>query len=129
MKAVTIHEYGGPEELIYEDVPMPHFGPDEILVKIQATSINPIDWKTREGHKKERKKLDFPFILGWDVAGAVADSGNLVSGFAVGDLVFALADMNRNGAEAESMVLKNDAGARMPAKLSLKIAEAGRLNA
>ncbi len=124
MKAVTIHEYGGPEELIYEDVPIPQFGPDEILVRIQATSINPVDWKTREGHNKERKKLDFPFILGWDVAGAVADSGNLVSRFAVGDLVFALADMKRNGAEAEYIVLKTDAAAPIPATLSLEEAAA-----
>ena len=124
MKAVTIHEYGGPEELIYEDVPIPQFGPDEILVRIQATSVNPVDWKTREGHNKERKKLDFPFILGWDVAGAVADSGNLVSRFGVGDLVFALADMNRNGAEAQYIVLKTDAAARIPATLSLEEAAA-----
>src|SRR6266487_3038487 len=96
MKAVTIHEYGGPDELIYEDVPMPQFGPDEILVKIQATSINPVDWKTREGHNKERKKLNFPFILGWDVAGA----------------------------EAEYIVLKADAAARIPATLSLEEAAA-----
>jgi NADPH:quinone reductase-like Zn-dependent oxidoreductase len=124
MKAVTIHEYGGPEELVIEEMPIPEFGPGEILVRVQATGINPVDWKIREGYNKERIKIDFPFILGWDVAGAVADTGNLVSRFKIGDLVFALADMTRNGAEAEYVVLKTDAAAHVPSTISLEEAAA-----
>jgi NADPH:quinone reductase-like Zn-dependent oxidoreductase len=124
MKAVTIHEYGGPEELVIEEMPIPEFGSGEILVRVQATGINPVDWKIREGYNKERIKIDFPFILGWDVAGAVADTGNLVSRFKIGDLVFALADMTRNGAEAEYVVLKTDAAAHVPSTISLEEAAA-----
>ena len=124
MKAVTIHDYGGPDQLVYEDVPIPSFGPEEILVRVQATSINPVDWKTREGYAKERRKVDFPFILGWDVAGAVEDTGTLVSRFKKGDLVFALADIARNGAEAEYVVTKTDAAARAPSNIPLEQAAA-----
>jgi NADPH:quinone reductase-like Zn-dependent oxidoreductase len=124
MKAITIHNYGGPEQLVYEEMPVPQYGPDEILVRVQATSINPVDWKTREGFGKENRKIDFPFVLGWDVAGAVAETGDLVSRFKTGDLVFALADMDRNGAEAEYVVLKTDAAARVPATISLDEAAA-----
>jgi NADPH:quinone reductase-like Zn-dependent oxidoreductase len=124
MKAVMIHEYGGPEELVLEETSIPKYGPGEILVRVQATGINPVDWKIREGYNKERMKINFPFILGWDVAGAVVDTGNLVSRFKTGDLVFALADMTRNGAEAEYVVLKTDAAAHVPSTISLEEAAA-----
>jgi NADPH:quinone reductase-like Zn-dependent oxidoreductase len=124
MKALTIHEYGGPEELIYEEIPIPEFGPGEILVKVHATSVNPVDWKIREGHNKEKRPVKFPFILGWDVAGAVADTGSLVSRFKTGDLVFALGEFTRNGAEAEYISLKTDAAARVPTTISLEEAAA-----
>jgi len=127
MKAVTIHEFGGPEELIYEEVPVPEFGPAEILVKVHATGINPVDWKIREGHTKGNIK--FPFILGWDVAGAVEATGSLVSRFKTGDLVFALADLTRNGAEAEYVVIKTDAAARVPSTITIEEAAATPLAA
>jgi len=124
MKAVTIHEYGGPDELTYEEIPVPEYGPGEILVRVHATGINPVDWKTREGYNKERRNTKFPLILGWDVAGAVAETGSLVSRFKTGDLIFAMADMTRNGAEAEYVVLKTDAAARVPGTISLEQAAA-----
>lgn len=127
MKAVTIHEFGGPEELLYEDMPVPEFGPGEILVKVHATAINPVDWKIREGQTKGNIK--FPFILGWDVAGAVEATGNLVSRFKTGDLVFALADFTRNGAEAEYVVVKTDAAAHIPSTISIEEAAATPLAA
>lgn len=122
MKAVTIHEFGGPEELLYEEMPVPEFGPGEILVKVHATSINPVDWKTREGYTKG--KIKFPFILGWDVAGTVEATGSLVSRFNAGDLVFALADFTRNGAEAEYVVVKTDAATHTPSTISMEEAAA-----
>jgi NADPH:quinone reductase-like Zn-dependent oxidoreductase len=127
MKAVTIHEFGGPEELLYEEMPVPEFGPAEILVKVHATSINPVDWKIREGYTKG--KIKFPFILGWDVAGTVEATGSLVSRFKTGDLVFALAEFNRNGAEAEYVVVKTDAAARIPSTISTEEAAATPLAA
>lgn len=127
MKAVTIHEFGGPEELLYEEMPVPEFGPGEILVKVHATAINPVDWKIREGYTKG--KIKFPFILGWDVAGIVEATGSLVSRFKTGDLVFALADFTRNGAEAEYVVVKTDAAARIPSTISMEEAAATPLAA
>jgi len=127
MKAVTIHEFGGPEELLYEEMPVPEFGPADILVKVHATGVNPVDWKIREGHTKGNIK--FPFILGWDVAGAVEATGSLVSRFKTGDLVFALADFTRNGAEAEYVVVKTDAAARIPSTVNMEEAAATPLAA
>lgn len=54
MKAIRIHEYGGPEVLKYEDAPVPKPGPDEVLIKVHASGVNPINWKIREGNAKER---------------------------------------------------------------------------
>jgi NADPH:quinone reductase-like Zn-dependent oxidoreductase len=122
MKAVTIHEFGGPEALVYEEMPVPEIGPGEMLVKVHATSVNPVDWKIREGHTKGNIK--FPFILGWDVAGAVEATGSLVSRFKKGDLIFALADLTRNGAEAEYVVIKTDAAAHLPSSISIEEAAA-----
>jgi NADPH:quinone reductase-like Zn-dependent oxidoreductase len=124
MKAITIHNYGGAEELIYEDVPVPQVGPAEILVRVHATGVNPVDWKIREGNSREKRLLKFPFILGWDLAGTVADTGSLVSRFKSGDSIFALADLNRNGAEAEYAVVKTDAACRAPSTIGLDEAAA-----
>jgi NADPH:quinone reductase-like Zn-dependent oxidoreductase len=67
MKAVRIHEYGGPKVLRYEDAPVPAVGPDEVLIQIHAASVNPVDWVMREGYFKEFLPLQFPAILGRDV--------------------------------------------------------------
>jgi NADPH:quinone reductase-like Zn-dependent oxidoreductase len=75
MKAVVLHGYGGIDQLRYEDVPTPEPGPDEVLVKVGATSVNPIDWKKRSGAVKDRMPVEFPSILGRDVAGTVAKVG------------------------------------------------------
>jgi NADPH:quinone reductase-like Zn-dependent oxidoreductase len=75
MKAVVLHEYGGVDQLRYEDVPTPEPGPDEALIKVAATSVNPIDWKLRSGAAKGRIPLSLPAILGRDVAGMVVKTG------------------------------------------------------
>lgn len=64
MKAVQMHGYGGIDQLRYEDVPDPKPGPDEVLIKVRATSVNPIDWKIRRGDLKDVMPLRFPVILG-----------------------------------------------------------------
>ena len=89
MKAVIIHKYGGPEELKYEDVPDLVPGPGEVLVKTCATSINPIDLKTRSGAVKDFLPISFPAILGWDSSGTVSTLGAGVNSFSIGDQVFA----------------------------------------
>src|SRR5213082_558112 len=84
MKAVRLHAYGGVDQLTYEDVAIPEPEPDEVLVKVAATSVNPIDWKVRSGAAQDRMPVRFPAILGRDVAGTVVKAGvnvrNLKSG-------------------------------------------------
>jgi NADPH:quinone reductase-like Zn-dependent oxidoreductase len=91
MRAVVLHEYGGPEKLKYEDAPDPEPGEGQVLVRVAAASVNPIDWKMRSGAAKERFPVDFPAILGRDVSGTVRSVGAKVEGFAPGDKVMALA--------------------------------------
>lgn len=91
MKAAVLHQYGGPEELKYEDFPDPKPGPGEVLVRVRAASINPVDWKIRSGAAKERFPVTFPAVLGRDVAGVVEGLGQGVSGFTVGERVLAVA--------------------------------------
>ncbi|HLI77774.1 MAG TPA: NADP-dependent oxidoreductase [Acidobacteriaceae bacterium] len=91
MKAAVLHEYGGPSKLKYEDIQDPTPGPGEVRVRVLAASVNPVDWKMRSGEAKERFPVEFPGVLGRDVAGIVDALGEGVSGFAEGDKVFALA--------------------------------------
>jgi NADPH:quinone reductase-like Zn-dependent oxidoreductase len=90
MKAVRLHAYGGVDQLRYEDVPTPEPGPDEALVKVAATSVNPIDWKLRSGAAKDRMPLKFPAILGRDVAGTVVRTGANVRNLQPGQKVIGL---------------------------------------
>jgi NADPH:quinone reductase-like Zn-dependent oxidoreductase len=90
MKAVRIHEYGGPEKLLYEDnVPDPPIARDAVLIKTVATSVNPIDWKIRSGARQKDFPVSFPAILGRDVSGVVHAVGPDVRTVKVGDRVVA----------------------------------------
>ena len=89
MKAAVLHEYGGQDKLKYETVDDPQPGPGEVRVRVLAASINPIDLKMRSGEAKERFPVQFPGILGRDVAGVVERLGEGVNGFKEGDKVFA----------------------------------------
>ncbi len=91
MKAVVLQEYGGPDKLKYEDMADPVAGEGEVLVRVSATSVNPIDYKMRSGEAREQFPLEFPAILGRDVSGVVRSIGAGVASFAPGDFVFALA--------------------------------------
>jgi NADPH:quinone reductase-like Zn-dependent oxidoreductase len=90
MKAVVLNQYGGTNQLKYEDFPDPIPGDSQVLVRVAATSINPIDWKMRGGAAKDRFPLQFPAILGRDLAGIVRAVGAKVTGFTPGDKVIAL---------------------------------------
>lgn len=87
MKAVVLHEYGGPDKLKYEDVPDPVASEGQVLVRMAATSVNPIDYKMRSGAAKDRFPLEFPAILGRDIAGIVRELGPGVTQFKPGDRV------------------------------------------
>jgi NADPH:quinone reductase-like Zn-dependent oxidoreductase len=105
MKAVLIYNYGGPEVLKYEDTPTPAINPDEVLIKIFATSINPVDYKVREGHGFPRS--GFPAILGWDVSGVIEKVGDEVHNYKPGDEVFARPNVMRNGTYAEYVAVQS----------------------
>jgi NADPH:quinone reductase-like Zn-dependent oxidoreductase len=115
MKAIVVHQYGGPEVLKFEDYPDPVPGPGEVLVRVAASSVNPIDYKRRAGLTKDFYPLQFPGLIGVDIAGTVAKLGPEVEGFSVGDLVFAMAD----NTYAELCVVKAAALAKVPTGLDL----------
>src|SRR5882762_5006749 len=90
MKAVGLHQYGGPEKLKFEDnVPDPQISGDTVLIAATAASVNPIDWKMRSGARQKDFPLSFPAILGRDVSGIVRAVGSNVHNFKVGDRVAA----------------------------------------
>jgi hypothetical protein len=91
MKAIVMHEYGDPEVLKFEDYPDPTPGPGEVLVKVAATSINPIDLMQRSGAVKDFFPVEFPGIIGRDLSGTIRGLGPGVDQFSVGDRVFAVA--------------------------------------
>jgi NADPH:quinone reductase-like Zn-dependent oxidoreductase len=90
LKAIVFHQYGGPETLQYEDLPDPVAGSGEVLVRLAATSVNPIDFKIRSGAAAAIFPVHFPAIPGRDIAGVVRSLGPDVTGFALGDKVIAL---------------------------------------
>lgn len=106
MKAVRIHEYGGPEVLRYEDAPRPQPGDGEALVRVHAAGVNPVDWKVRVGRLQGRVNHRLPLVLGWDVAGVVEQVGPGVDNVKVGDAVYARPDIGRDGAYAEYIVVR-----------------------
>jgi NADPH:quinone reductase-like Zn-dependent oxidoreductase len=120
MKAVVLHEYGGPENLKYEEFADPVAGEGEVLVRVAATSINPVDWKMRSGAAKERFPVEFPGILGRDVSGIVHEVGAGVTEFEPGDRVFALAWHTY----AELCVVKASELAKVPEGIELVYAAA-----
>lgn len=101
MKAVQIHRFGSADELTYEDAPKPEIKSDEVLIEIQATSINPVDWKIRKGAFPQADQRKFPLILGWDVSGIIVSKGTAVKNFEIGDEVYARPDVSRPGTYAE----------------------------
>jgi NADPH:quinone reductase-like Zn-dependent oxidoreductase len=86
----------------------------EVLVRVHAAGINPVDWKIREGHLKEMLHHTLPLVLGWDVSGVVESLGSAVTRFKVGDEVFSRPDISRDGAYAEFIVIKESEVALKP---------------
>lgn len=115
MKAIVVSQYGGPEVLVYKDFRDPSPGPDEVLLRVAATSINPFDIKRRSGEAKAFAPINFPGVLGVDVAGTVISFGKNVELFSVGDRVFGIADH----AYAELCVAQAKWLAKIPSKLDL----------
>jgi NADPH:quinone reductase-like Zn-dependent oxidoreductase len=101
MKAVVFNKYGGNDVVEIRDVPMPTCGPEDVMIKVHASSINPVDWKVRYGHVKIITGSTFPKILGNECAGEVAETGSRVKKFKKGDHVIGWPSVRRLGAFAE----------------------------
>ncbi len=115
MKAIVVHEYGGPEVLKFEDHPDPVPGRGEVLVRVAAASVNPIDYKRRAGLTKNFYPIQFPGLIGVDMSGTVVKVGPEVEAFTAGNRVFAMAD----NTYAELCVVKADVLADIPEGLDL----------
>jgi NADPH:quinone reductase-like Zn-dependent oxidoreductase len=101
MQAVRLHSFGGPEVLVLEEVPRPQIGEGEVLIRVHAAGINPLDWKARAGHVQAWLPHRLPLIPGWDVSGVVEEVASDVTAFEVGDSVYGMLDFMRDGAYAE----------------------------
>lgn len=117
MRAVRFHEYGGPEVLKYEEAPRPEAAAGEVLVRVHAAGVNPVDWKVRAGYLKGFLNYRLPLIPGWDLSGVVEATGAGVTAWKKGDEVYSRPDISRNGAYAEYIAAKAGELARKPKML------------
>jgi NADPH:quinone reductase-like Zn-dependent oxidoreductase len=115
MKAIVVHQYGGPEVLKLEEYPDPIPGQGEVLVRVAAASVNPIDDKRRAGLTKDFYPIQFPGLIGIDMSGTVVKVGSGVETFTAGNRVFAMAD----NTYAELCLVKAEALADVPEGLDL----------
>ncbi len=120
MKAVVIEQYGDENQLQLKEVPDPVPGPKQVVVKLKATSINPIDWKLREGYLKQMMDWEFPIIIGWDAAGVITEVGDEVTEWKIGDEVFARPDTTRFGTYAEYTAIDDHLLAPLPTGISFE---------
>lgn len=101
MKAMQIHRYGGPEQLTFDDIPVPQAGPGQVLVRVHASSVNPWDYKLASGAFRDFVPIQMPYIPGGEFSGVIEDIGLGVTGFNIGDAVYGNCP---NGAYAEWVV-------------------------
>jgi NADPH:quinone reductase-like Zn-dependent oxidoreductase len=118
MKAIVIDDYGGPECLVVRERPDPRPGAGEIMVRVRAAGVNPVDWKIRRGDLRLVLRIGFPYIPGGDIAGEVVEVGAGVTRFRAGDAVVAFLDMKQGGGYAELAVAKEAAAAHKAPSLS-----------
>ena len=117
MKAVRIHRFGGPEVLTFDTLPIPEPRDGEVVVKVFAASVNPVDYKIREGRYPAVREGQLPVVMGRDVSGVIEHCGGHAGDFKEGDLVFAMLGQER-GAQAEYVLVKTGELARKPDELS-----------
>jgi alcohol dehydrogenase len=118
MRAVTIRAYGGPDVLREERLPKPTPHDRDLLVRVRAASVNPVDWKIRSGGQRNIVHYRFPWVLGLDVSGVVEAVGAGVTRFAVGDEVWASPTHRRPGSYAEYTCIDEREAARKPKNLT-----------
>src|SRR5215208_5220801 len=120
MKAAIIDHYGSNDVLSLADIDIPTVGATDLLVRVHAASVNPVDIKTREGKLKTLLKYRFPLVLGNDLSGVVSDVGSGVTRFKRGDAVYARLDKDRIGTFAEFAVVREGAAALKPANVTFE---------
>lgn len=126
MRAITYSRYGGSDVLELTDLPTPKVGPDSVLVRVRAASVNPVDWKMRQGYLDQVMDVTFPAVPGWDVAGVVERVGLDTPELAVGDEVYGYVrkDWVQGGTFAEYVSAPVRTLARKPRNLSFEEAAA-----
>ncbi len=118
MKAVTINRYGSIDVLEYSDIETPQITPSQLLVKIHATSINPVDWKIRQGQLQLLSGFNFPIILGSDLSGVVLEVGEEAENFEPGDEVYTFLNPLVGGAYAEYAAVPANTAALKPKNMT-----------
>lgn len=122
MRALLLTRYGGPKVMVPGDVPQPVPGPDEVLIRVRAAGLNPVDFKIREGKLKAVQRYSLPAVMGNELAGVVEACGARVTRFIVGDRVFARTPKDRMGALADYAALPETVVAKMPDALDFETA-------
>lgn len=120
MRAFFIRRYGGPAVLEEGELPAPELGPRDVRIAVHAASVNPVDWKIRDGALRALLPYRFPLVLGNDCAGEVREVGAEVTAFKQGDAVWTRLDKDRIGAFAEEVVVPASLVAPKPARLSFE---------
>ncbi|WP_329009937.1 MULTISPECIES: NADP-dependent oxidoreductase [unclassified Streptomyces] len=122
MKAISYRRYGGPEVLEYGELPEPKVGPDQVLIRVRAAAVNPVDWKCREGYLDPILNTVFPVVTGWDVSGVVVRPGASVVEYEEGDEVigYVREDLLSLGTFAEYIAAPVRTLARKPAAMSFE---------
>jgi NADPH:quinone reductase-like Zn-dependent oxidoreductase len=118
MKAVRIHAFGGREVLELNDIAIPEAKQGEVLIKIHAASVNPVDWKIRQGYLQPLLNHALPLTMGWDVSGEVVAVGGGVIHLKVGDEVYSRPNIANNGSYAEYMTASAEEVALKPKSLT-----------
>ena len=118
MKAITINRYGPIDVLEYSEIQEPKITPNQLLVKIHATSVNPIDWKIRQGQLQLLSGFNFPIVLGCDLSGVVLEVGEKVDNFEPGDEIYTFINPLSGGAYAEYIAVPANTAALKPKNMN-----------
>jgi NADPH:quinone reductase-like Zn-dependent oxidoreductase len=124
MRAIRMHEFGGPEVLRLDEVPPPEPTAQQVRIRVRATGINPFDWKLREGRMRGRIDVRLPYTPGYDAVGTIDRVGAAVAGWKVGDEVLAALNRIPGGAYAEYAVASAQDVVRKPESMTFEAATA-----
>ena len=118
MEVILISKFGGPDVLELQQIPVPVPAEDEILIRVHAAAINPVDTSVRSGRAASLSGATLPYVPGFDVSGVVERKGSTSSPFNVGDEVFAMLDLRRGGGYSEYAIVKISEAALKPVSIS-----------